>query len=217
MELDPSTIRWKIKNKPASLTRKEVDYLSDLIAQELGYQSPDKGSTLSHTTVKEKSVRTPTSDPYKDVYARSPNQSTSIKPVFIMVHDSYGSHDGSKSWILQRKSGVSYHWLIDALGNRTQFVDNLKKAWHAGRSYFKGYNGLNSYAIGVAFWGNSHERTVNFKEIDSMARLIIRLMKKYRIKRENIITHAQAAPNRKTDTSEKVMKKLNARIDQLLK
>ena len=80
-------------------------------------------------------------DPYPEKYLRSPNQSGKIKPKFIILHDSCGSHDGTKSWILKSRSQVSYHYLIAANGSRTQFVYDTKKAWHAGKSRWGEYRG----------------------------------------------------------------------------
>ena len=217
MNLNPSTIRWKLNNDSDSLTPTECDYLSDLVTEKLGYQAPDKDAVITvvppHASTKQE---TPDGDPYKEVFSKSPNQGGTIKPKFIVIHDSYGSHDGTKSWILQRKSKVSYHYLIAANGNRTQFVDDTKRAWHAGSSYWEGYNGLNAHSIGVAFWGNTYERTPSFKEIDSCARKIIYLMGKFNLGIDSVVTHKQIAPKRKNDTSPKTMDRVLARVRKLL-
>ena len=218
MELSPSTIRWKINKAPESLDAQEKDFLNDLITEKLGYQAPDENAVLSIPEPEQtKELATPEGDPYKEVYAKSPNQSGKIKPKFIVIHDSYGSHAGTRSWILKRKSGVSYHYLIASNGDRTQFVYDTKKSWHAGRSYWKGYNGLNSHSIGIAFWGNTYERNPSFKEIDSAARKIVYLMNKFKIPVENILTHKQIAPKRKNDTSPKTIKRVLARVEKLQK
>ena len=41
-------------------------------------------------------------DDYPEVYKASPNQSGTIKPKFVVLHHSSGSHDGTKSWILAK-------------------------------------------------------------------------------------------------------------------
>lgn len=215
--LDPTTVRWKLNNAPYSLNDSECDYLSDLITEKLGFQAPDKDATLvvvpEHKAAEQD---TPDGDPYTEVFAKSPNQGGSINPKFIVVHDSYGSHDGSKSWILQSKSKVSYHYLIASDGSRTQFVDDTKRAWHAGISFWKGHKGLNGCSIGISFWGNTYEREPSFKEIDSCAHKITYLMKKFDIGIDGIITHKQIAPNRKNDTAPATMEKVIERVKQLL-
>ena len=217
MSLDPTTIRWKLDNSPDSLSSKECDYLSDLVTEKLGFQAPDKDAKLAHVTPDKVTViKTPEGDPYREVYARSPNQGGKIKPKYIIVHDSYGSHDGTRSWILQRRSKVSYHYLIASNGDRTQFVYDTNRAYHAGRSYWKGTNGLNQNSVGISFWGNTREREPSFKEIDSCAHKIVYLMKKFGIPRENILTHKQIAPNRKNDTAPDTMQRVLAQVDKLL-
>lgn len=155
-------------------------------------------------------------DPYQTEFHRSPNQSSGrIEPKFIVVHSSYGSFNGDKSWILNKKSKVSYHFLINPkTGNRVQFVDTIRKAWHAGKSFWKGLRGLNSHSIGVAFTGKS-DRKASEKEIDSMAWLIIGLMRRHKITKDGIVTHQMIAPERKDDTGKYNYTKVLERIEQL--
>ena len=39
--------------------------------------------------------------------------------------------------------------------DRLEFVDDNKKAWHCGKSSWKGYHSLNSHSIGISFFGTS--------------------------------------------------------------
>ena len=153
---------------------------------------------------------------YEETYCKSPNQSGTIAPKFIVLHHSSGSHDGSKSWILQDKSDVSYHYLIADDGSRTQFVYDTKKAWHAGKSEYENFVGLNSHSVGISFYGNTHERTPNNLEIDSCAKKCIYLMDKFSIPIERIITHKMCAPGRKDDCSEETYQLVLNRINELL-
>lgn len=218
MQLSPTTIRWKLDNKPESLSTAEAEYLSDLVTEKLGFQAPDLGAKVGSVKPADVTIiETPEGDPYKEVYARSPNQGGNIEPKFIVIHDSYGSHDGTRSWILKSKSRVSYHYLIDTSGNRTQFVHDTKRAWHAGSSHWKGYNGLNAHSVGIAFWGDTYERKPNFQEVDSCARKVVYLMEKFGINIDGVLTHKQIAPKRKNDTSPDTMKRVLARVKVLQK
>ena len=164
----------------------------------------------------EKETAIERTEEYVETYCKSPNQSGSIDPKFIVLHHSSGSHDGTKSWILQDKSNVSYHYLIANDGSRTQFVYDSKKAWHAGKSKYENYVGLNSHSIGISFYGNTHERTPNDLEIDSCAKKCIYLMDKFSIPVENIITHKMCAPKRKNDCSYETYQLVLNRIKELL-
>ena len=107
--------------------------------------------------------------------------------------------------------------MIDSNGDRTQFVYDSKRAWHAGRSKWDNISGLNSCSIGIAFWGNTHKRELKFVEIDSCAHKCIYIMKKFNIPVDNILTHQMISPNRKTDTSPRAYKEVLKRITELLK
>jgi len=151
-------------------------------------------------------------DDYPEVYKPSPNKSGTIKPRFIVLHHSSGSHDGTRSWILNPSSEVSYHYLIAADGSRTQFVYDTKRAWHAGRSKWDGISGLNGYSVGVSFYGNTYTRTPSVVEIDSAAKKCIYLMKKFNIGIDGIVTHKMVSPGRKDDPSEETYDRVIARI-----
>ena len=95
---------------------------------------------------------------YPEVYTKSPNQSGKIRPKFIILHHSSGSHDGTKSWILNKASQVSYHYLIAADGSRTQFVYDTKKdsdggAWRHRTQHTSWYN----EPLGTLWRGNRKE------------------------------------------------------------
>jgi len=153
---------------------------------------------------------------YREEVKISPNKSGNISPKFIMLHHSAGSFLGSMSWILNDRSDVSYHYLINPDdGSRIQHVWDNQKAWHAGKSNYGGYSGLNSHSIGISFSGNTHKREVEDHEIDSCARKCIYLMDKFNIPKSNIITHAMASPGRKDDCSEEVYDRVLSRIKDL--
>lgn len=152
---------------------------------------------------------------YPEVYKASPNQSGTIKPKFVVLHHSSGSHDGTRSWILNKASQVSYHYLIAADGSRTQFVYDKKRAWHAGRSSWKGVSGLNGHSIGISFYGDTNKRTPSAVEIDSAAKKCKYLMDKFDLGIENILSHKMIAPNRKNDPSDETYQMVIKRIKEL--
>ena len=104
------------------------------------------------------------------------------------------------------KSKVSCHYLIERNGSINRMVDDNKVAWHAGKSKWKNKTDLNKYSIGIEIQNKGHFiKYQNFpkKQIFSLIKLIKILMKKYKIKRENILGHSDIAPLRKLDPGEK--------------
>lgn len=193
----------ELREAAVSALRSHPDYLKPI----LKVAGEDKQETLS-----------PKLEKYADQYRRSPNQTLgrTITPKFIVLHDSYGTFKGTVSWITDPASDVSYHYSIDPeTGNRVQHVFDTKRAWHAGRSYWKGLSGLNSHSIGIAFMGNTYERVPELHEIDSCARKCIQLMNRFDIGLDDIVTHQMIAPNRKQDTSPSTFKMVLERINKL--
>ncbi len=153
---------------------------------------------------------------YVEKYRRSPNQSSSITPKFIVLHHSAGSYAGTVSWILNPASDVSYHYVINPSdGSRIQHVFDTKKAWHAGKSTWKGYKGLNAWSVSIAFPGDTYKRKVSDVEIDSCAKKCLYLMNKFDLGITDIITHEMIAPGRKNDCSAAVYNRVIDRIKKL--
>ena len=104
------------------------------------------------------------------------------------------------------KSKVSCHYLIDRNGQILRMVEDVKIAWHAGRSKWKNFSNLNKYSIGIEIQNKGHfisYQGFTKKQIFSLIQLIKKLIKKYQIKKENVLGHSDIAPLRKMDPGEK--------------
>ena len=55
------------------------------------------------------------------------------------------------------KSNVSAHYLVQEDGTVMQLVDESKRAWHAGISYWHGYTNINQRSIGIEIANPGHE------------------------------------------------------------
>ncbi|GJM64878.1 N-acetylmuramoyl-L-alanine amidase [Persicobacter diffluens] len=91
------------------------------------------------------------SDGLQVKFKRSPNQSSAvINPRFLVMHYTAGSSaESSINWLINPKAKASAHIVIGRDGSIVQLVDFNRKAWHAGKSHWRGVNGLNSYSIGI--------------------------------------------------------------------
>ena len=104
------------------------------------------------------------------------------------------------------KSEVSSHYLIKNNGQIITLVPELYIAWHSGVSFWKNYQSLNKNSIGIEISNPGHNfRYKNFskKQINSILLLSKYLIKKYKIKPQNVLGHSDVAPNRKKDPGEK--------------
>ena len=137
-----------------------------------------------------------------DVHSRNKKQ---IK--FIIIHYT-GMRKQSEAIkkLCNSKSKVSSHYFIKNNGDVLNLVPDLYIAWHAGESLWKKYKSLNKYSIGIEINNPGHANKYNkfnSKQIKSLIKLLRILIKKYRIKKQNILGHSDISPNRKIDPGEK--------------
>lgn len=156
---------------------------------------------------------------YPERISSTPNMSGTLVPEGIVLHHSGGGWAGLEPWLQQtadKKRRVSYHCIVNVKGERVIMVPDNKRAWHAGRSFFKGKSSCNNFLLGCTVTGNSNTRELTQEEIVSVAQWCIAKMKMYNFGTDMITTHAVIAPGRKTDISarayEQIIEAINARI-----
>ena len=145
------------------------------------------------------------------IYDYSPNfslpkrQKKRIK--FIIIH-----YTGMKKEIdsikrLQSPSSkVSSHYLIKKNGEILILVPDLYEAWHAGLSNWKNHKYLNKKSIGIEITNPGHQygyKNFSRKQILSLKKLLISLIKEFKIEKKYILGHSDVSPNRKKDPGEK--------------
>jgi len=138
---------------------------------------------------------------YPEKLLNSPNVSSGkrIKPKAIVLHHTSGTYAGSVAWCMNPASKVSYHCIVAKDGRRSTLADPDERAWHAGRSEWRGRRDLNSWSIGAAFEGDTYKRPLGEDEMASMAEYLAPLMKLYRLTLDDVTDHRTVAPGRKDD------------------
>ncbi len=103
----------------------------------------------------------------------------------------------------QGPAPVSAHYVIDRDGTVYQLVDESKRAWHAGVSFWGDMTDLNSHSIGIEFQcpAVSADELGTFSEAQIEAGLVLcrDIMTRYHIPLENVVAHSDIAPGRKKD------------------
>jgi len=126
---------------------------------------------------------------------------------FIVIHyTGMQSERACVERLTNKKSKVSTHYLVNKKGNITRIVDDKYIAWHAGKSKWKNFINLNNQSIGIELVNKGHQFGYeNFpkKQISKLVILCKILIKKYKIKKTNILGHSDIAPLRKMDPGEK--------------
>ncbi len=94
---------------------------------------------------------------------------------------------------------VSAHALIRRDGTLTQYVPFGKRAWHAGRSQYRGRSACNDFSIGIELEG-ADTTPYTDAQYQSLAGLVAALIATYpSLSAEHIAGHSEVAPGRKTD------------------
>jgi len=129
-----------------------------------------------------------------------------IRPSIIVLH-----YTGMKTMeeALQRlrdqSAQVSCHYLVDRDGTVMQLVDERERAWHAGKSFWRGMGDVNSHSIGIEMVNMGHEygyKPFSVQQVHSVVKLCQGAMERHNISPANVVGHSDVAPMRKQDPGE---------------
>lgn len=95
-----------------------------------------------------------------------------------------------------RGAEVSAHFVIRRDGAALQFVSCDRRAWHAGRSHWRGRDNCNDFSVGIELEGLEGE-TFEDAQMRTLAALLQALRKRYPI--ADVAGHEHVAPGRKID------------------
>ena len=102
-------------------------------------------------------------------------------------------------------SKVSSHFLIDEGGKIYRLMEDKYRAWHAGRSYWRGEEDINSFSLGIELVNPGHDFFYSEfpdSQINSLIELCNELIGKYNISEKKVVGHSDIAPGRKKDPGE---------------
>jgi N-acetylmuramoyl-L-alanine amidase len=137
----------------------------------------------------------------------SPNFDERALPISMIVLHYTGMPDceGALDRLTSPDAGVSAHYLVDEDGTTYQLVDEEKRAWHAGKSRWRGIKDVNSASIGIEIVNPGHEfgyRPFPDEQIASVIPLVADIKERHGISRGNVVGHSDIAPCRKEDPGE---------------
>jgi len=98
--------------------------------------------------------------------------------------------------LIEAGTRVSAHFYVARDGSPTQFVSCLDRAWHAGRSAFRGRARCNDFSIGIELEGSDFEPYAA-AQYATLAPLLAALAAAYPL--DAVVGHSAIAADRKTD------------------
>lgn len=121
------------------------------------------------------------------------------RPHYVIIHHTTNDTAAEAvSTLTSRIAQVSAHYLIARDGKMVYLVDELKRAWHAGDSYWGGNRDLNSSSIGIELDNNGSEPFAD-AQINALLELLADLQARWNIPAANVLGHGDVAPGRKVD------------------
>lgn len=117
---------------------------------------------------------------------------------FIVLHYTAIGKEASLDRLCNPIHEVSCHYLIDQKGVCYQLVDDSKRAWHAGKSFWRGLRDINSRSLGIELV-NSGDEAYPKAQMESLMLLLRDLLAIHKISPQNVLGHSDIAPSRKTD------------------
>jgi N-acetylmuramoyl-L-alanine amidase len=137
----------------------------------------------------------------------SPSFDERALPVSMVVLHYTGMQDAASAIarLSDQEAKVSCHYLVSEDGKIVRMVDESKRAWHAGSSFWRGITDINSASIGIEIVNPGHElgyRPFPEEQMAALVPLVADIVKRHKIPRANVVGHSDVAPARKKDPGE---------------
>lgn len=116
----------------------------------------------------------------------------------LVIHSTPQKADEAISILEERK--LSSHYVMDLDGKIIKCVDEKKRAWHAGKGFWRGETNINDRSIGIEICQMDCGQTpFNDIQIEKLIHFCKKIIRKYKIRPEMIVGHSDTAPARKYD------------------
>ena len=152
-------------------------------------------------------MRSETTEMTAMIETPSPNFDDRTLPIAMVVLHYTGMVDAASAIarLADAEAKVSAHYVVTEDGQVIRMVAEEKRAWHAGRSWWRGTTDINSASIGIEIVNPGHEfgyRPFPEAQVDAVIELLGGIVPRYGITRGNVVGHSDVAPARKEDPGE---------------
>ncbi len=127
-------------------------------------------------------------------------------PELLVLHyTGMPTAEGALDRLCDPAARVSAHYLVDEDGTVWELVPEEKRAWHAGRSWWRGRAGLNDVSVGIELVNPGHEwgyRPFPEAQMAALVSLARAIMAQWAMPPWQVVAHSDIAPDRKDDPGE---------------
>ena len=137
----------------------------------------------------------------------SPNFDERSLPISMLVLHYTGMPDATSAIekLTDPAAKVSAHYVVAEDGQILRLVAEEKRAWHAGRAWWRGVTDVNSASIGIEIVNPGHEfgyRPFPEEQMDALIPLVAEIVERHGIRAADVVGHSDIAPARKDDPGE---------------
>jgi N-acetylmuramoyl-L-alanine amidase len=129
-----------------------------------------------------------------------------VPDMIVLHYTGMQDADAALDRLTMSGSEVSAHYLVFEEGRIVQMVEESRRAWHAGRSYWAGETDINSCSIGIEIVNPGHQFGYSHfpaRQIAAVTILCRSIMNRFTVPAERVLAHSDVAPSRKQDPGEK--------------
>lgn len=143
----------------------------------------------------------------------SPNHDARTRPLshIILHYTDMADAEAALTRLCDPQAKVSAHYVIHRGGDIVQLVEDDRRAWHAGVSYWRGETDMNAASLGIELdyygYGEGYDangRMAAFpaEQMQALIWLLEEVTARHKIPPQNILGHSDIAPGRKIDPGE---------------
>ncbi|MFC7476128.1 N-acetylmuramoyl-L-alanine amidase [Dankookia sp. GCM10030260] len=128
-------------------------------------------------------------------------------PIDVLVLHYTGMRTGVEAIARLRDPAarVSAHYVVEEDGAVFRLVPEMRRAWHAGVSHWRGMDALNGRSIGIEIVNPGHDwgyRPFPALQMAAVCDLCLDILTRHPIPAINVVAHSDIAPDRKQDPGE---------------
>ena len=126
--------------------------------------------------------------------------------MIVLHYTGMESGEAAERWLCDPASEVSSHYIVHEDGRIVQMVREADRAWHAGKSSWRGVSDVNSCSIGIEIANPGHEfgyPAFPDRQIEAVIALCSGVCVRHGVAQERVLAHSDVAPGRKRDPGEK--------------
>lgn len=134
-----------------------------------------------------------------------PRRDTLVPDMIVLHYTGMATGEGAEAWLCDPASEVSSHYLVHEDGRLVQMVRECDRAWHAGKSSWRGRTDINSCSVGIEIVNPGHTlcyRDFPAAQVEAVIALCRGISSRHAIPAAQVLAHSDVAPGRKIDPGE---------------